>query len=70
VYGPPGRMKLPENPKCPHCGSKSQKSGIIATLTEKKQRYRCIKCGKTFYIEKGIASVSGVFHDNKQTEAM
>jgi len=58
-------MKLHENPKCPHCSSKSQKSGIIATLTEKKQRYRCIECGKTFYEEKGIASVSGVFHNNK-----
>jgi len=42
-------MKLLKNPKCPHCSSKSQKSGKIATLQGKKQRYRCNECGKTFY---------------------
>jgi len=42
-------MVLLENPKCPQCGSKSQKAGKITTKTEKKQRYKCINCGTTYY---------------------
>jgi len=55
-------MEIHENPKCPHCSSTTQKSGIIGTLKGKKQRYRCIECGKTFYDKEGEASESGVFH--------
>ena len=70
MCGPPGRMKVHENPNCPHCGSKTQKSGIIGTLEGKKQRYRCIECGKTFYDEEDKASESGIFHSNDKTKGL
>ena len=38
-----------ENPKCSECGSISQKFGLVPTRKGKKQRFRCIECGKTFY---------------------
>jgi len=45
-------MGLLENPKCPQCGSKSQKTGKITTKTQKKQRYKCINCGTTYYADR------------------
>lgn len=36
------------NPKCPKCSSISQKMGFIISQKGKRQRYRCLNCGKTF----------------------
>ena len=38
-----------ENPRCPKCGSITQKLGFRVVLFGVRiQRYKCITCGKTF----------------------
>ncbi len=38
---------------CPECRSnKVVRMGFIVTRNGKKQRYRCNKCGRTFYVNK------------------
>ena len=35
---------------CPYCkNERVQKVGKYATITEKKQRYKCPECGRSFY---------------------
>ncbi|MEK6646133.1 MAG: hypothetical protein AABY84_05615 [Candidatus Firestonebacteria bacterium] len=38
--------------RCPYCGSETNASGSYLAQGSKKQRYKCIKCNKTFSITK------------------
>jgi len=39
--------------KCPECGSTAVvRIGFVVTRSGKKQRCKCNKCGRTFYMEK------------------
>jgi DNA polymerase elongation subunit (family B) len=45
----PNLNAITEGDACPHCQGKVQKRGYEATLTGKKQRYHCQKCGRWSY---------------------
>ena len=36
------------NPPCPYCGCVTAKNGKITRKHGLVQRYRCVKCGRTF----------------------
>jgi transposase-like protein len=52
------------NPKCPKCGSVTQKNGFVGEGNNKKQRYKCtdIQCNTKFTAEMGCKKHSeGIF---------